>query len=72
MKLVPSEELPFPGVVIDTSAPAAEAAPAPETEAVEAAPAAEAPVAETAAVDTPAETPAAEADAPASDDNKEG
>jgi large subunit ribosomal protein L3 len=77
VKLVPSEELPFPGVVIDTSAPAPEAeapeaAPAPEAEAVEAAPAAEAPVAEPAAVDTPAETPAAEADAPASDDNKEG
>ena len=64
VKVSMPDDLPFPGAVVDTSAPVAEE------------PAVETPVEET-AVEAAAETPAPEAeapaaDAPASDENKEG
>ena len=73
VKLKLPDDLPFPGAVIDTSAPKAEE-PVAETPVEETA----APVeAEAAPAEASAETPAAEseapaADAPASDENKEG
>ncbi|WP_299193246.1 50S ribosomal protein L3 [uncultured Erythrobacter sp.] len=59
VKVSMPDDLPFPGAVVDTSAPVAEE------------PAVETKVEET-AVEAAAETPAPEADAPASDENKEG
>jgi len=57
-KLPLHEDLPFPGAVVETAAPANEE------------PAAEAPV-EEAAVEAAADTPAPEADAPAAEEKKE-
>jgi large subunit ribosomal protein L3 len=76
VKLEPKEELPFPGVVIDLSAPApAEAAPA--EAAPEAAPEADAPAQETAPAEAEAKADTAAgddapADAAGSEENKEG
>ena len=64
IKISQPDDLPFPGAVVETKVPANEE------------PAAEAPVEETPVVETEvdaaADTPAPEAEAPASDENKEG
>ena len=70
VKLALPDDLPFPGAVIDTNAPAPEAeAPAAEEQQVDAVAAEEAAAAP---AEAPAETPAAEGDAPSADENKEG
>ncbi len=72
VKVEAPDDLPFPGAVIDTNAPAPEAAPAEVEEQV----VAETEVVEAAAPEAPAEAPAEENNAPeadaASDENKEG
>ena len=68
VKLALPDDLPFPGAVIDTSAPQQEAEAPAEAPVEETAAPAEA---EAAPAEAPAETPAPEADAPAAEEKKE-